>query len=262
MCSRELLPPRARSWSPPESLAAPADEIAAEDAPVRCTGHWSPPESECDGNRSPPNSPAEKTACFPPTAAITPVTQSGAIALHKPRPTMVQPGSSNNSLVIVGSLRNVALRITDPADRQLLLDAANAHEETIRAMVPGDCREVWATRPNNEAVPTTVEPVHRHRVAKTLGVDANGLADWVDINEALRMTTMLSSLAPITAEPPRLTGPALRQQLTAAAAVPEEARVDPALDVPAVLAAIQAKYSAALGPAATMALTGSNPLPN
>jgi hypothetical protein len=177
------------------------------------------------------------------------------VAVQKPRPVMAQVGAGATSLAVIGGIRDVALRITDPADRQLLLDAANAHEETLRAMVPGDCREVWATRPGNEAVPTTVEPAHRRRIAQALGVDAEGAADWVDINESLRMATMLKSLAPITEKPQAITGPSLRLQLAEAARAPEGERVDPQLDVSAVLAAIHAKYGGALGPAATAALT-------
>lgn len=162
--------------------------------------------------------------------------------------------TTESKLSVVGTLREVAMRLPDPADRATLLQVANVHEETIKAMLPGDSRGSWAAR-GGEAAPTSVDPQHRRNVAQKLGVDKDGNSDWTDICENLRMLLMMRSLAPIEEEPLPLTGPQLQQRLAIAAAAPAEERVDPELDVAATLARLAQKYSGMLEGGAVAALT-------
>lgn len=149
---------------------------------------------------------------------------------------LVQQTGASGTRAVSQSLADIARRIPDEEMRKKLMDVVNVLDETALALRDGDKREDWI-RDEDTLVPKSFDALGRERVVQTLGLETRAGAsatDWVDVNDALRMHSMLRSFAPHDEDGRPLEREALKGRVIEALDFGE--RVDPdKVDVPAIL---------------------------
>lgn len=182
----------------------------------------------------------------PPEKEIAPLGVFGAAlgdCMHGiSQRALVTHNESSKTVSVAASLADIARRIPDADDKAKLLAVANILDETALALPRGDDRENWV---REEEVPRSTDALGRERMVKALGIETSAgavMTDWTDVNEALRMHSMMRSFAPHDEDGRPVDRIALKNSVIHAIESGDRVASD-GVDIPAILDELREKYT-------------------